>query len=175
MPTGPPSEADERALAKPWQPLRGLRDADGPDRDLVAEGERRRMLAVGAADARRRAMLARQLREPIEHGVEIAGDQGEGLPHLQDERGVGDVLGRGALVEERLQLLRQLLLHGLDERDGRHPGENRLIADLGQVERVRADRLDGRRERLGHQAEPGLGAGQGGFHAQHGGDAARGR
>jgi hypothetical protein len=67
----------------------------------------------------------RQPGEPGQHGGEVCRHQVECRRHLQDERGVDQVLARRAEMQAARHAFRQLLLQCLEERDRRHAGIRR--------------------------------------------------
>jgi hypothetical protein len=71
------------------------------------------------------------------------------------------------LWKRRLELGRQPLPHGADERDRWHPCHRRSLPERGKVEARRVDRLDRGRQRLRNQAEAGFDPRQRRLDAQH--------
>ena len=138
-----------------------------PDRRLVSEGDRQRMLQVGAAGHRRVAMAPGEVGEVAARGCEVGFDEVEAGADLQHHGGIHDVLGGGPPVQPA---------PGLPGALGElaHQGKDRIADGLGfaleagEVERLGmfADRVRRRgdlRRRLGrNDPEPGLGAGEGG-------------
>ncbi len=96
------------------------------------------------------------------------------VAHLQDEGGVDHVLRRRAPVEGALELRRQPRLDGLQERDRRDARDRGVASEGVEVELVRVDRLDRRRELVGREAETRLRARQRRLHPQHRPRAGRG-
>ena len=70
-----------------------------PQRALEAEGDRQRMLGMGAPGHRGVPVAARQIREGRPGAVQILPDQLEPVAQLQHEPGVDDVLGGGAPMD----------------------------------------------------------------------------
>ncbi len=134
-----------------------------PDRRLVAEGHRQRVLQVGAPGHRRVAVFARELGEMAAHRRQILLDQGEPGADLQHRGGVHDVLGRGAPMQIAPRLARQFG-HLADERQDRIADGLGLVLQARQVERLAAagQRIRRVRDRVGclgrDDPEPSLGA-----------------
>ena len=169
---GAAQRGDENAVAQRRPGGGAVGDAGEPDGGLVAEGDRRGMLAIGAPDARRRAEPLGEASEPVDDRDEVCADQLKSVAHLQDERAVGDVLGRRPAMEVRLERSRQPRLHRLDERDDRHAGEGRVAAELRNIEIVGRDLLDRRSQVRRHDAVRRLGARQRRLDRDHRCDAA---
>ena len=92
-----------RELGQPLEVPVDLRDPHG---ELVAEGDRERLLPVGPAGLDRVPVAAREGGEQAADLAEVARHDGVARPELEDEPRVEDVLGGRAPVDElgRLRL-----------------------------------------------------------------------
>ena len=162
---------DLRLLEARLEAARGAADVRGPARDLLAERQRRRRLQQGAAEHRRAAMLAREVGEGVDDGVELLQQRRQRLAELQHHRGVDDVLAGGAPVDVARGLgvaLGDLVGQRLDHRHGERGGAARRLDELrGIVERRIAGLDDDRRHAFGDQPGFGDGLRQRRLEAQH--------
>ena len=110
-----------------------------------------------------------QATRAVDDCFEVGLDQRQSVAHLQHERGIDDVLRGCALVEAPLQLLRQLRLHGFDERNGRDARQPRAVAQSSEVEVLGRSCSDRGCECVRHKSAARLYLRQGGLSAQHGG------
>ena len=92
--------ADQHARLQLLEPFGMAIEHGEPDRDLVAEGDGQRVLQVRAARHRRVAVLSREARQDGAQGREILFHDAQALAQLEDHRGVHDVLGGGAPMDE---------------------------------------------------------------------------
>ena len=83
-------------------------------RDLESVGDGDGELGVGPADLQGVPLLLRELGEGVEEGVDVLGDELEGLLDLEGGGGVDDVVGGGSQVHVLAGGSLALLGHGLD-------------------------------------------------------------
>ena len=109
-------------------------DAGQDARHLVAEGDRRCLLQVGAADDRRVAVLAGQRRQRSGNVGQVALDQRQPFAHLQHGGGVGDVLGGCAPMAVLAELVLAVGVDLVHHRDDRVADLFGLGLELGPVD-----------------------------------------
>jgi hypothetical protein len=165
-PGGPAQLSDEQPRPARSEALRRPRELGDPDRELEAEGDGNRVLAVRpAGHCRGRVPLGvpRQLADQL---GQRRLDQIESGARLQDGAGVHDVLGGGAPVDVATRVSGFLC----ERADGRHERMLRLphpLAQLVEVEGVRPrDLTDPRRGRPGDDAGVGFGFGESDLHVE---------
>ena len=104
-----------------------------PQRALEAEGDRQRMLGVGAPGHRRVAVAARQVDQGRLAARQILVDQLERLTQLQHQAGVHDVLSRGAPMHPAAGVARAGLAERFDQRHDRIADQLGAAADRGEI------------------------------------------
>ena len=132
-----------------------------PDRRLVAEGHRQRVLQMGAPGHRRVAVAAREVGEMAAHRREVGLDQREPGADLQHQGGIHDVLRRRPPMQPAPGGAGMLgeLAH---QRQDRVADDLALAFEAGEVDRfgLGGGARDRRRGLGRDDAEPGLGAGE---------------
>ena len=103
-------------------------------RDLVAEGDRHRLLQVAPPRHRGVAVAPRQVGERSGNRRHVLLDEAERLAHLHHGRGVGDVLGGGAPVAPFAQALGAFLHDLLHHRQHRIADALGLLLELDEVD-----------------------------------------
>jgi hypothetical protein len=127
---------------------------------LEAEGDRQRLLEMGAAGHRRIAIAPRQGDQRLPDLIEVALDQRERRPDLEDGRGVHDVLGRRAPVQVAAGLA-ELARELADQRQDRVADVERLAPELRLVDHRDRGALVDRTRRVGRNDAGGaLGSGE---------------
>ena len=86
------------------------------------------MLPVGPPGAGGSRIAPDEVFKRLQKVCESAFDQAEGVTHLEDEPGVGNVLGSGAAVDMAPELRRKRILQGGHERDYGCAGQGRAAA-----------------------------------------------
>ena len=86
----------QRARPQLLQPVQRGQQRREPHRDLVAEGDRQRVLQMRAPRHHRVPVLRRHGCECGAGGAQVGLDQRQAVAHLEHQRGVHDVLGGGA-------------------------------------------------------------------------------
>jgi hypothetical protein len=89
----------QRARPGLREPLGRALQRRQPDRGLVAEGDRQRLLQMGSPGHRRIAVQAGEIGQGAHDIGELGFDQRDRLAQLQHGRGIHDVLGGSAPVQ----------------------------------------------------------------------------
>ncbi len=165
---------DEGVVARGAQRDERLAERREPHRALVAEGERQRVLEVGAAGHHVVAVDRSPLGERADHAREIRFEERERVAHLEHERRVHDVLRGRAPVHVRAGFGAREPDEFLRQRDDGvadifRPRDDRGAIEFGRARSGRGDRVG---RPLRHDAEGRLGARERGLDVQHGLDPA---
>jgi len=148
------------------QPVGMAVEGGEPDRGLVAEGHRQRVLQMGAPRQWCVAMAPGEVGEMPANCRQIVFDQREPRADLQDDGGIHDVLGRGSPMDVAAVLARPFG-ELADERQDRVSDGLGFLLQAREIERPLSigQRLRRPRDRFAYRGrddpEPSLGAGKG--------------
>ena len=142
-----------------------------PDGDLVAEGDRQGLLAMGAPGHRCVAVIPRQFDAIGFEFIQTVADQCDRVLHLQNKTGIHDVLGGRPPMDVLARLLVALGFalcgHGTDQRHDGMAGAGHFVTDGVEIVQRHVGRLGDLRGRtFGNDAEGRFGAGQGRLHVE---------
>ncbi len=123
----------ERVRFRPLQALGRVREAGEPDRGLVGERDRQRLLHQRAARHHGPAVFFDQRCERLHRSGKVGPHDGDRASCAKREAGVDRVLAGRAPMHVAARLLVDLCRQRLDERDGHVARKRRRSADLGNI------------------------------------------